>query len=77
VTTLTYHPSKSGTLLAAYCGECRVGYVESRGPRWLWQLSIADSVMLNFGREDDEVAAKEALESTFDHWLASAGLQHR
>jgi hypothetical protein len=74
---LTYRRNNTGTLLAAYIRECRVGYVSTMSfNRWRWQLSL---VMQGgghaFGIEDDEAAARVELERSFNYWLACAGLQ--
>ena len=76
--TLTYRANRSGTLHAAYSGQCRVGYIERRQitSRWLWQLSlIRPEGGAFFGIEEDEESARAELEKNFVYWLAVAGLQ--
>lgn len=56
----------------AYCGTVRIGFIErNRFGSWRWSMSLRE----NFGKEDDEEAAKESLEKAFKHWCECAGLE--
>lgn len=73
---LTYKPSASGRLLAAYSSQCRIGYIELRAHgRWRWQLSlVAPRGGYPTGVADDMQEAKETLLAHYQHWITSAGL---
>lgn len=74
---LTYRSNKSGSLHAAYCGKCRVGYVEERATRrHRWQLSlVSHDGHYTFGVDDSAATARESLERAFHYWLGNASLK--
>lgn len=75
--TLTYRANRTSTLLAAYAGACRVGYVErTTFARYRWQLSLVQSSgNYAYGVEDNEDDARERLQAALCYWLDCAGLQ--
>ena len=76
--TITYRSNKTGTLHAAYCGACRVGYVEMGMFQWRWQLIVLKPEGgAYWGRGEDEQDAKDRLEKNFQHWMTSAGLKEK
>lgn len=77
--TLTYRPSASGRIHAAYLGDCRVGYLEHRiTDRWLYQLSLVHPHGGGYiGTCDTREEAEDMLERSLRHWLTSAGLAYK
>jgi hypothetical protein len=80
---LTYKANATGTLFAAYCGACRIGYVEhsritSESDRWIWSLN---TVQPKGGRATgivgNEATAKSLLEAALYAWLDAAGLEFK
>jgi hypothetical protein len=78
---LTYKANAGGTLLAAYCGACRIGYVErsrvaGESERWIWSLNtIQPKGGRASGIAGSEDAAKTALTGALAVWLDAAALQ--
>lgn len=75
VTLLTFRPSRSGELVAAYLGACRVGYAQrgSRQQGWVWNLSLVrPEGGLYMGREPELEGAQRALEACAGAWVGAA-----
>lgn len=72
---LTFKPSRTGDLVAAYLGACRVGYAQRGSPSrgWTWNLSLVrPEGGLYMGREPDLEGAQRALEACAGAWVEAA-----
>ena len=69
---LTFRASRDGTILAAYLGACRVGYVTSSGLWWTNLLRPEGGCWV--GRAEGPEAARAAVAGAVGEWVAHAGL---
>ena len=79
MTLLTYKANASGTQHAAYCGACRIGYIDNTDDeRWIWSLN---TIQPKGGRASgivgNEATAKSLLEAALYAWLDAAGLEFK
>jgi hypothetical protein len=75
---ITYRANRVGTVLAAYRGECRVGYVTRSDVTWGWELKLMHpSGGHYYGTAGTEDKARAALENAFREWMVHARLQEK
>lgn len=73
---LSFRSNKDGSLLAAYLGACRVGYLQRSAGTWLWTTTLVRPEGSAYvGRALTEDRAKDDITEAVMSWTSAAGLQ--